>query len=92
MIAGNDRGKTGRILSVDPARALIVVEGINLRKKHRRARRQDRKGEIVSVPVRFPTSRAMLYCATCQRGVRTGYAIDENQIKKRICRKCQQAI
>jgi len=92
MITGNDRGKTGRISSVNPTRAQIIVEGINMRKIHRRARRQGQKGEVVSAPRPFQASRAMIYCATCQKGVRIGYDTGENGIKKRVCKKCNEAI
>ena len=92
MITGNDKGKTGKILSVNPEAATIVVEGINLRKKHRRAKQQGRKGEIVSVPARFPASRAMLYCPTCQKGARSGNVTGEDETKKRVCKRCHEVL
>ncbi len=87
IISGNDAGKHGRVISVLPQEERIIVEGVNVRKKHVRARRQGQKGEIVSVPLPIPASRALRYCGSCKRGVRVGQTIDNGK-KTTVCKKC----
>lgn len=85
IISGNDRGKQGKVLFVKGEK--IVVEGVSLKKKHRRAKQQGKKGEVVSIPAFFPASRVMLFCQTCKKPVRAGYKIDSGK-KTRVCKKC----
>ena len=92
IIRGNDRGKQGKVLGILRDRTHIVVEGVNMHKKHVRARRQGQKGEIIHIPASFPVARAMLYCSHCKKGVRVGFLIDETRGKTRICKKCAAAI
>lgn len=88
VISGNDTGKRGRVISALPREGRIVVEGVNMRKKHVRARRQGQKGEVVSVPLPIPASRALFYCGSCKRGVRTSARVDTVGKKSRACKKC----
>lgn len=99
MRRGKDRGKQGKVLRVDAARGRVSVEGVNLVKKHVRARRQGEKGESVSVPRSAPLSAVALYCGTCGRGVRTGVANDSvepdsngEKVRARVCRRCGNKI
>lgn len=88
MIAGNDRGKQGTILSVLPHEGTIIVEGVNMKKKHVRPRQQGKKGELVRIPAPFPSSRAMIVCARCGKPARIGIKKNESGQKARVCRKC----
>ncbi len=87
IISGNDKGKQGAVLAVFPRRGIIAVEGINIKKKHVRPRRQGQKGELVRIPAPFAASRVMLVCSKCDQAVRIGHRIIE-QRKYRICKKC----
>lgn len=91
IITGNDRGKSGKIIAVFPGSGMIVVEGINVKKKHIRARREGQKGELVRIPAPFPASRAMIICGSCQKPVRIAYRTAQEK-KDRICRKCNQGL
>ncbi|KKT29889.1 50S ribosomal protein L24 [Candidatus Giovannonibacteria bacterium RIFCSPLOWO2_12_FULL_44_25] len=91
IISGKDRGKQGKVLKVFPKKEKILVEGVALRKKHRRPRRQGQKGEVVTLPSPIHVSNAMLFCKNCNRGVRTGYHI-LGETKVRICKKCKNEI
>lgn len=88
IISGNDAGKHGRVISALPREGRIVVEGVNVRKKHVRPRRQGQKGEIVSVPLPIQSSRALRYCGSCKRGVRLEFRIGGSGRKEGFCRKC----
>lgn len=88
MIAGNDRGKQGKVLSVIPHQGKIIVEGINMKKKHVRPRQQGKKGELVHIPAPFQASRAMIACSRCGKPARIGIKINESGLKARVCKKC----
>lgn len=92
IISGNDKGKQGKVLSVLPKERKIVVEGVNIKKKHVRPKQQGKKGELVRIPMSFPVSRVMLICAKCGEAARVGYKINSPGQKARICKKCEGEI
>lgn len=91
IISGNDRGKHGKILSVLPGAERIIIEGVNIRKKHVRSRTQQQKGEVVKVPLSIHAARVMLVCPQCGKPVRVG-ARTEGGTKLRVCRACKKDI
>ncbi|HOK20612.1 MAG TPA: 50S ribosomal protein L24 [Candidatus Paceibacterota bacterium] len=91
ILAGKDRGKKGKVIKVLPKRGAVVVEGLNLVKKHRHPKRQGEKGEIISVPRPIDVSKVAIWCSTCGRQTRVGYRFDGDK-KLRICKRCQQLI
>lgn len=91
IIAGKDKGKEGKILKVDPVSSRILIEGINLMKKHRRSKKQGEKGEIVSLPRFMDASNVMIICGSCSRPVRVGCRMEEGK-KIRYCKKCKSNI
>jgi len=91
MLKGKDRGKRGKVIKVLPKEGKVVVEGLNLVKKHLRPKRQGEKGEIIAVPRAVYACNVALWCPTCGKGVRVGYRIEGDK-KLRICKKCQQLI
>lgn len=88
LISGNDKGKQGKVLAVFPESGRIVVEGVNIKKKHVRPKQQGKKGELVRIPAPFPVSRAMLMCGKCSKQVRVGYKKSDSGQKARVCKKC----
>ncbi len=91
IIAGKYRGKKGKVLKVFPKEKKILVDGINLVKKHRKPRRSGEKGQIVEIPAPIAVSNAKLICPKCGKATRVGYKIEEKK-KFRVCKKCQQEI
>jgi len=91
VISGKDKGKTGKVTRAIPKEGKILVEGINLRKKHVRPKKQGEKGQIVQVPAAMQASNVKMICPKCGKATRVGYKIEKN-IKSRICKKCQQII
>jgi len=89
IIKGKDRGKKGKVLQVFPNENRVIVEGINLRKKHQRPRRAGEKGQIIIVPGRLSVANVKLICSKCGQTTRVGYKIEGGK-KFRICKKCQQ--
>jgi large subunit ribosomal protein L24 len=60
VIAGKDKGKTGKVLRAMPKESAVIVEGLNLRKKHQKAKQQDKKGQVIEFSVPMHVSNVML--------------------------------
>jgi len=88
MLAGKDRGKTGKILRSLPGELKVMVEGLNLVKKHRRPKKEGQKGETISVSRPVEVSNVMLICRHCKKPARMGIRHEDKKII-RICKKCQ---
>lgn len=94
IIAGIDKGKTGKVIkviSVSPARHRLLVEGIQLVKKHQRPKKQGEKGEIISFPRSLDISNALLICSNCGKASRIGRKLEGDK-KVRYCRKCKMTL
>lgn len=89
VLRGRDRGKTGKVLKVDTRGSEIMVQGINLYKKHARPRRQGEKGEVVQITKPLPIASVMLICLNCSKPARTGFRLGEDNKKVRYCKKCK---
>ncbi len=91
MLGGKDRGKKGKVIHVflsGDSGDKVVVEGLNLVKKHLRAKKQGQKGQIVSKERAVSVSSVALICKLCGKQTRVGYKI-EGENKVRICKKCR---
>ncbi len=87
MLIGKDKGKTGKILRVLPTETKVIIEGLNLIKKHRRPKKQGQKGETISMPRSIDVSNVMLICRHCGKASRMGARREDKKII-RICKKC----
>jgi large subunit ribosomal protein L24 len=87
IISGKDRGRKGKILKALPKEQKILVESINLKKKHVRPKREEEKGQVVQIPAPIHVSNVKLICSKCGKATRIGYKIAENR-KYRMCKKC----
>lgn len=88
VTSGSHRGKRGKVLAVSHDTGRILIEGVNLVKKHQKPKREGEKGEIVTLPRSINASNAMLVCASCGKPVRSGYRM-EGEVKVRYCKNCQ---
>ena len=88
MLSGKDRGKSGKILNVFPEEGRVSVEGLNLIKRHMRARKQGQKGQIISKERAVSASSVALICKSCGLQTRIGYKAEGDR-KVRICKKCK---
>ncbi len=91
ILSGKDKGKTGKVVQVFPEEGKLVVEGINVMKKHLKTRSKSEKGQVLELAAPFFGSKAALICPKCEKPARVGYKL-ENDKKLRVCRKCNQAI
>jgi len=86
VIAGKERGKTGKVLRVEPERDRVVVERLNMIKRHRRPSPQNPQG-MIEKEAPIHASNVMFYCSRCSDGVRLGARRTESG-RLRVCRTC----
>lgn len=91
IISGKDKGKKGKVLQVFPKENRVMVEGANLRKKHRKPKKSGEKGQIVTLAGPINASNVLLVCPKCHRATRISYNIKDKN-KRRFCKKCGQDI
>ncbi|MFA6106001.1 MAG: 50S ribosomal protein L24 [Patescibacteria group bacterium] len=91
ILSGKDKGKIGKVIQVFPTEGKLVVEGMNIIKKHLRSRSKTEKGQVLELSAPFSVSKAMLVCSKCEKTVRVGYKTEGGK-KFRYCRKCSQPI
>ncbi|MDD5449515.1 MAG: 50S ribosomal protein L24 [Candidatus Omnitrophica bacterium] len=92
VIAGRDRGKTGRVLSVFPKKNRALVEGVNFVKKHTRRTQQDQQGGIVTKESPIHISNLLLVCKGCGKPTRAGVTSLSDGTKTRICKECKEIV
>lgn len=92
IIAGKDKGKTGKVLQIFPAKERASVEGLNLLIKHLRPNRKGEKGQRVEFPAPLNVSNLMLLCPKCGEAARVGYKSNEKGKKFRYCKKCNEIV
>jgi large subunit ribosomal protein L24 len=87
VLTGKDRGDEGEIMRVLPKEGKVIVEGVNVAKKHQRALRATMQAGIIDKDMPMQVSNVALLCPTCGP-TRVGYRFDAQGTKIRICRKC----
>ncbi|PJA29501.1 MAG: 50S ribosomal protein L24 [candidate division Zixibacteria bacterium CG_4_9_14_3_um_filter_46_8] len=92
VISGNDRGKTGKVLVVFPERRRIIIEGVNMIKRHSRPSSHNRKGGIISKEASIDVSNVMYLCNRCNSLAKLGSRELEDGKRVRICKKCGEII
>ena len=96
VIAGKDRGERGEVIAVLPKENRVIVGGINVMKKHQKARQmgnQQIPAQIVEFDSPIHLSNVMVVCPTCDERVRVGFRIRETDgYKVRVCKKCNADI
>ena len=92
VIAGKDRGKRGRVRKSLPKKSRVVVDGLNMIKRHSRTSGQARQAGIIEMEAPLDVSNVMLICNKCDKPVRVGYRKMEDGKRVRICRACNEII
>lgn len=92
VIAGKEKGKNGKVLRVLPERGQVVVESLNVVKRHTRPTRGNAQGGIVEKEAPFDASNVQLVCKGCNKPARTGIRVLEDGSKARFCKKCNEIL
>ncbi|MGA9725676.1 MAG: 50S ribosomal protein L24 [Candidatus Binatus sp.] len=92
VVAGRDRGKTGKVMRVLPERGRVVIERLNIVKRHSKPRGAQSPGGIVEKEAPLDISNVMIFCDRCNAPVRVGVKIADDGSKSRVCRRCGEHI
>ncbi len=96
IMTGKDRGKAGKVVQVFPRLSRVVVEGLNLRKRHLRGTRRGEKGQLIEFAAPLASSNVMLVCPKCGKPTRVGAKFVHEPTGKdkklRVCKKCRETI
>ena len=90
VISGNEKGKKGKVLSVDHENGRVIVEGVNMATKHKKPRRQGETGGIIQQEAALNMSNVMHICKKCGKPTRIGYTVLKDGSKVRVCKKCNE--
>ena len=92
VITGKDKGKKGKVRRVLPKENRVLVDGINMVKRHSRTRGQARQAGIIEMEAPISASNVMLICNKCDKPARVGFRLIDNGKKARTCRSCNEVI
>ena len=92
VIAGNDVGKTGKVVRTMSDTGRVLVQGVNFVKRHTRPTQTNQRGGVVEKEAPLNASNLMLVCDGCGEATRTGVAVLEDGSRVRKCKKCGETI
>jgi large subunit ribosomal protein L24 len=92
IIAGKDRGKKGKVRRALPSEDRVIVEGLNMIKRHSRARRAARQAGIIELEAPIHVSNVMLLCDKCGKPTRVSSRLLADGKRVRICSSCREVI
>ena len=91
LITGKDKGKSGKVIAVYPKRERVLVEKLNIVKRHMKPNQQYKQGGIIEKEASIHWSNVMVMCAKCNKPVRIKHKLIEEQ-NRRICAKCGELV
>jgi large subunit ribosomal protein L24 len=95
VMAGKDIGERGEVLSVFPKEERVVVQGVNMLKRHRKAQQAGNRqvpAQIVDFEGKLHLSNVMVVCPSCDKATRIGFKFRDDGSKVRFCKKCSAEI
>ncbi|MCL2401349.1 MAG: 50S ribosomal protein L24 [Oscillospiraceae bacterium] len=91
VLSGRDKGKQGKVISADPKGGKVLVEGVNVAKRHQKPRKQGEEGGIIKKETPIYASKVMRVCPKCDKPTRPAHKFEGGE-KVRVCKKCGAAI
>ena len=92
VISGRERGKRGRVLRVIPETGRVIVEKVNMMKKHQRPTQKLQQGGIIERESPLALSNVLVVCGRCDKPTRSGIKVLADGRKLRVCKRCGEAI
>jgi len=92
VLTGKDKGKQGKVMSTDPKAQKVLVEGINVAKRHKKPRKQGEPGGIITKETPVYASKVMRVCPKCNKQTRPAHRFNKDGDKIRVCKKCDAEI
>lgn len=87
VLTGKYANKTGKVIAASPKQGTVTVEGVNVRKKTKKARKANEVSQIAEVEAPIDVSNVMVICGACSKAIRVKYNV-EGKKKNRVCPKC----
>jgi large subunit ribosomal protein L24 len=88
VLKGKDRGKEGTVMRVLPTEGKVIVDGVNVAKKHQKPTKSTMQGGIIDKDMPLHVSNVAIICSSCESTSRIGYRFEGDGTKVRVCRKC----
>lgn len=92
VITGKDKGRVGKIIRIDRTRGRVVVEKINMIKRHTKPSAANQQGGIIEKEGPIAISNLMLICPKCAKSARIGKKVLEDGARIRVCKKCNESV
>lgn len=92
VLSGKDKGKKGKVMAVSPKEDKVIVEKVNMVKKHVKPRKMGEQGGIVKAEGAMYSSKVQIVCPRCNKHTRVGHKLYEDGTKARICKKCGESL
>ena len=89
VLQGKDRGKVGDVMFAFPAEGKVIVDGVNVAKRHTKPRSATQPGGIIDKDMPIDVSSVAIVCDSCGKPTRVGYRFEPDGTKVRVCRKCE---
>ena len=88
VLSGRDKGKQGKVMSVDPKAGKVIVEGVSVAKKHVKPRKQGEPGGIITMETPIYACKLMRVCPKCDKPTKPEHLFKDDGKKVRVCKKC----
>jgi large subunit ribosomal protein L24 len=88
VLSGRDKGKQGKVMSADPQGGKVIVQGVNLAKRHKKPRKEGEPGGIISQETPIYASKVMRICPKCNKPTKPAHSLNDDGTKSRVCKKC----
>lgn len=92
VLSGKDKGKKGKVLVADPKNGKVIVEGVNVAKRHVKARKPGEQSGIIKKETPIYASKVQRVCPKCDKPTREAHTFLKDGKKVRVCKKCGEAI
>ena len=90
VVTGKDKGKIGTVIKVDTEKSRILIEKVNMVKRHAKPSAKTAQGGIIEKESPVPVSNVMVVCSRCTEATRVGVRALEDETKVRVCKKCDE--
>ncbi len=87
VLSGKDKGKIGKVVRAMPSEGKVIVEGVNVAKRHTKPRKQGETGGIIKVETPIYACKVMRVCPKCEKPTRPAFIFKDGK-KVRVCKKC----
>jgi len=92
VITGKSAGKKGKVLEVEPEKQKVIIEGVNMVKRHTKPSKNMQRGGIIEKEGPVASSNVMVFCSRCNKPTRIGKKMLDNGTKARACKKCGEIL